>query len=74
MFPLLFLHHPGVVFLTKINTAVKAYWEHDGYDYPGAGYWYHHIHHIKYNVNFGSPAFPIDWLFGSYSPGFDVWE
>ena len=54
---------------TKLDLGFKAYWGHDGYAYPGTGDWYHHVHHVKFTVNFGTSNTPMDWIFGNYDPG-----
>ena len=74
IFPLLFWHHPMVVWIVKLDLAFKAYWGHDGYDYPGAGDWYHHVHHVKFSCNYGSSNLPFDWFFNMYETGEDVWD
>ena len=45
---------------------------HDGHDYPGQGNWFHTIHHIKINCNFGNRNAPFDWLFGTVDYGDDL--
>ena len=34
--PCLFLHHPLIIFIIKVDCTYKAILGHDGYDFPGA--------------------------------------
>jgi sterol desaturase/sphingolipid hydroxylase (fatty acid hydroxylase superfamily) len=69
LIPLFFFHHPLVIHVIKIDLTLSAVLGHDGYDFPGAGDWYHLIHHTKTNCNYGSPNAPFDVLFGSVDYG-----
>jgi len=67
--PLLFIHHPMLINLIKIDLTYAAVIDHDGHDYPGHGGWFHTVHHLKIKANYGSPSLPFDWLFGTHDPG-----
>ena len=72
--PCMFLHHPLMIYIVKLDLNLKAAFAHDGYDYPGHGRWFHYIHHRKFNCNFGTPNAPLDWLFGSYNTGEELYQ
>jgi len=42
---------------------------HDGYDKPCGGSLIHYLHHVKVNVNYGTPVVPFDKWFGTYDDG-----
>ena len=43
--PLLFYHHPLLIWIVKLHLTLAAILGHDGYEFPGAGDWVHYIHH-----------------------------
>ena len=63
--PLLFSHHPLMLNFVKIELTYSAVLGHDGHDYPAHGDWFHLVHHMKINCNYGSPAAPFDYIFGT---------
>ena len=65
MLPCLFFHHPIMINITKIEENLGAILGHDGFDFPGNGDWYHLIHHMKINCNYGNTMAPYDYLFGT---------
>ena len=69
LMPCFFYFHPVLIHLIKIELDISAYLGHAGYDKPGSGDWYHAIHHMKMDCNYGTPAFPLDWLFGTLNYG-----
>ena len=46
---------------------VCAWLGHGGFDFPGSGNYYHHIHHTAFDANFGTDNVPIDWLLGTFA-------
>ena len=69
--PCFFKHHPIFMNIIKIDLTLSAVLGHDGHDFPGAGNFYHYLHHTKINVNFGTPNSPFDYFFGSLDRGED---
>ena len=63
--PCFFKHHPALINFVKIENTLSAVLGHDGHDFPGSGDYWHMVHHIKINCNYGSRMAPFDWLFGS---------
>ena len=72
--PLFFCHPSMALTVIYIDLTLRAVLGHDGYDYPGSSNWYHYLHHTKYNVNYGTPNAPFDWLFGSFDFGIEDWK
>lgn len=69
---LLFNHHPIIINVCKIDLNYAAILGHDGYEYPGHGDWFHSVHHMKINCNYGSANAPFDWLFNCVDFGTDI--
>jgi sterol desaturase/sphingolipid hydroxylase (fatty acid hydroxylase superfamily) len=63
--PCLFWHHPLLINIVKIELVISAVVGHDGHDFPGNGNWFHYLHHTKIDCNYGTPAAPLDYLFGT---------
>ena len=63
--PCFFYHHPAIINFMKIELTLSAVLGHDGHDFPGSGDWWHQVHHLKINCNYGSKNAPFDYLFGS---------
>lgn len=72
LLPLMFIHHPIMYNLVKIDLNYAAVLGHDGHEYPAHGDWFHYIHHVKVKGNYGSPNCPFDWLFGTVDNGDDI--
>jgi len=73
MVPCLCLHHPIMIVILKLFCFIAASIGHDGYDYPGVGAWFHYCHHKLYNCNYGNENCPLDWLFGNFVDGVDLY-
>lgn len=61
--------HPWLVLYGKIVLLVDAMLGHDGFDDPGAGKYFHQLHHAHFEVNYGTIPVPMDLLFGTFSDG-----
>ena len=51
---------------TAFDCAIGAMLSHDGFQWPGSGDYYHTLHHLHFDCNYGNPQIPFDWLFGTY--------
>ena len=60
--------HPTIFLAILIDDAVGAWFGHGGFVFPGTGDYFHHIHHMTFDCNYGNPQCPIDWLVGSFAP------
>ena len=69
LLPLMFIHHPFLILFVKIDRCWGATFSHDGHDFPGFGDWFHSLHHIKVQGNYGTANAPFDWLFGTVDYG-----
>ena len=63
LIPIFFSHHPIMINVIKVDLVLAAVLGHDGHDFPLAGDWYHLIHHMESNCNYGSALCPFDYLF-----------
>ena len=63
----LFRCHPAIPLAIMIDAGVGAWLGHGGFDFPGSGNYYHHIHHMTFDANFGTDNVPIDWLLGTFA-------
>jgi sterol desaturase/sphingolipid hydroxylase (fatty acid hydroxylase superfamily) len=61
--------HPFHFWMNKIHADISPLSGHDGHDMPAGGSYFHHIHHAKYEYNYGTPMVPMDKLFGTYADG-----
>lgn len=55
--------------MNKLHADISPLPGHDGHDAPAGGSFFHHIHHAKYDYNYGTPLVPFDKLFGTYADG-----
>ena len=72
--PLLFTHHPLMLFFIKVDLSYKAILGHDGYDFPGASNLNHFIHHTEYDCNYGTSNAPFDLIFDTFNDGSVKWR
>lgn len=72
--PCIFMHHPILIWIVKIDLVLRAIIGHDGYSFPGSGDWTHYVHHVKFDCNYGSANCGMDWLFATYDDGEDLWK
>lgn len=70
---MVFSLHPFHFWMNKLHADISPLPGHDGHDQPAGGSYFHHIHHAKYEYNYGTPLVPLDKLFGTYSDG-SKWE
>jgi len=62
-------HHPMHLYLGLFHKLIAPLAGHDGYATPGGDGYFHFLHHKYFEVNYGSPAVPLDRIFGSFSDG-----
>lgn len=62
-------HHPIHIYFTMLYTRISPISGHDGYDKPAGGSLVHYLHHLKVNVNYGTPVVPFDAWFGTLDDG-----
>eukprot|EP00759_Apiculatamorpha_spiralis_P003953 PhF_6_TR12244/c0_g1_i2/m.19387 len=60
--------HPLCAIATIVDCAVGAWLGHDGFFSPGAGDYFHYLHHKLFDGNYGagSPFMPLDEWFGTH--------
>eukprot|EP00036_Acanthoecidae_sp_10tr_P010849 CAMPEP_0182926030 /NCGR_PEP_ID=MMETSP0105_2-20130417/10789_1 /TAXON_ID=81532 ORGANISM="Acanthoeca-like sp., Strain 10tr" /NCGR_SAMPLE_ID=MMETSP0105_2 /ASSEMBLY_ACC=CAM_ASM_000205 /LENGTH=314 /DNA_ID=CAMNT_0025063903 /DNA_START=55 /DNA_END=999 /DNA_ORIENTATION=- len=73
LLPMVWSLHPFHFWMNKIHADISPLPGHDGHDSPAGGSYFHHIHHAKYEYNYGTPMVPFDKLFGTYQDG-SKWE
>ncbi len=66
---LAFKCHPTIAIGCLVDLSVAAWISHDGFQWPGSGAWYHILHHLYYEGNYGNPLVPFDYLFGTFIEG-----
>lgn len=59
--------HPAVFLAIILDLGIAAHIGHSGYVFPGTGDYYHHIHHMTFDANFGNPNVPLDFLMGTFA-------
>jgi len=59
--------HPIIALGIIVDCAMGAWIGHDGHVYPGAGDFYHTLHHMHFDCNYGSPHIPLDYLSGVFA-------
>jgi len=69
LLPLVFQLHPFHFWMNKLHADISPLPGHDGHDKPAGGSYFHHIHHWKFEYNYGTPMVPMDKLFGTYADG-----
>jgi len=69
LIPFFFGAHPIAFMTTKIDLWLGAMIGHDGFGFPGGGGYFHYLHHENFEINYGEPTVPLDWLFGSFGTG-----
>jgi sterol desaturase/sphingolipid hydroxylase (fatty acid hydroxylase superfamily) len=63
-----------MIYIVKLDLNLGAALGHDGYDYPGSGDWFHYVHHRKFNKNFGTYNAFLDYVFGSFDTGEELYQ
>lgn len=58
--------HPAIPLGCMIDCAVGAWLGHDGFRWPGAGDYFHQLHHEHFDCNYGAQHVPIDKWLGTY--------
>ena len=58
--------HPCIVIGCLVDCAVGAWLGHDGFQSPGAGDYFHYLHHAHFDCNYGATHVPFDYLFGTF--------
>jgi lathosterol oxidase len=61
--------HPIHFYFTLIYARLSPISGHDGFDKPAGGSLVHYLHHLKVNVNYGTPVVPFDRWFGTLDDG-----
>lgn len=65
--------HPVIPAAIVIDAGIAAWLGHTGFVFPGTGDWYHNVHHMFFDANYGTPNVPIDWFLGTFSAtGYDI--
>jgi sterol desaturase/sphingolipid hydroxylase (fatty acid hydroxylase superfamily) len=72
--PLLLPLHPIHFLFQTIYSRLSPIAGHDGYDKPAGGSIEHYLHHVKTNVNYGTPVMPMDKWFGTHDDGSEFRE
>ena len=52
-----------------VDCGVGAWLGHDGFQWPGSGDYFHHLHHKHFDCNYGASHVPMDQLFGTFAGG-----
>ena len=50
-----------------IDCAVGAWLGHDGFQWPGSGDYFHQLHHMHFDCNYGAMHVPIDKWLGTFA-------
>ena len=61
-----FACHPAIFLGCVIDCAVGAWLGHDGFQWPGSGDYFHQLHHMFFECNYGAMHFPIDKWLGTF--------
>eukprot|EP01083_Nonionella_stella_P082578 227943_1 len=73
LFPLILgvKQHFFHVITHKFSSLLTPIISHDGFDDPGAGSYFHYLHHKHFDCNYGTTSFlcNFDKLFGTYEDG-----
>jgi len=59
--------HPVVFLQCIVDCAVGAWLGHDGFQWPGSGDYFHQLHHMHFNCNYGAMHVPIDKWMGTFA-------
>merc|ERR1711981_1003045 len=59
--------HPAIVLGCIIDCAVGAWLGHDGFQWPGSGDYFHQLHHMHFDCNYGAAHVPMDQFFGTFA-------
>ena len=62
-----FFFHPAITVACIIDCAVGAWLGHDGFQWPGSGDFFHHLHHENFDCNYGAMHVPIDKWLGTFA-------
>jgi len=65
--PVAFGLHPVHALAVIVDCGMGAWLGHDGFQWPGAGDYFHLLHHAHFDCNYGAIHVPLDWLFGTYA-------
>jgi len=66
LIPVAFGLHPMFAVATILDCAIDAWLSHDGFQWPGSGSYFHELHHLHFDGNYGGMHVPLDWLFGTF--------
>ena len=69
LLPLAVTCHPVHLYFALLYPRISPIGGHDGYDKPAGGSLIHYLHHLKINVNYGTPVVPFDRWFGTFDDG-----
>ncbi|KAL6040280.1 Fatty acid hydroxylase domain-containing protein [Balamuthia mandrillaris] len=69
LLPLFFVLHPIHFLANKLHADFAPLGGHDGHDEPGGGAYFHYLHHMHFECNYGTPVVPLDNLFGTFEDG-----
>mmetsp|Transcript_15181 Transcript_15181/g.23014 ORF Transcript_15181/g.23014 Transcript_15181/m.23014 type:complete len:348 (+) Transcript_15181:38-1081(+) len=58
--------HPTIALGCIIDCGVGAWLGHDGFQWPGSGDYFHQLHHLHFDCNYGAGHVPLDWWFGTF--------
>ena len=59
--------HPALVVGAIVDLGMAAWIGHDGFVWPGGGDYYHELHHLHFDCNYGAPHVPLDYIFGVFA-------
>eukprot|EP00325_Prymnesiales_sp_UTEX-LB-985_P011321 CAMPEP_0174759824 /NCGR_PEP_ID=MMETSP1094-20130205/108464_1 /TAXON_ID=156173 /ORGANISM="Chrysochromulina brevifilum, Strain UTEX LB 985" /LENGTH=326 /DNA_ID=CAMNT_0015965765 /DNA_START=49 /DNA_END=1029 /DNA_ORIENTATION=- len=60
-----FQQHPLHLYVGLFYKLIAPLAGHDGYESPAGDGYFHFLHHKYFECNYGSPAVPLDMLFGT---------
>ena len=59
--------HPAIFLGIILDCGIAAWLGHAGFVFPGTGDYYHHLHHMTFDCNYGTPNVPLDYWMGTFS-------
>jgi len=63
--------HPTIFLGCVMDCAVGAWLGHDGFQWPGSGDYFHQLHHMYFECNYGAMHVPMDKWLGTFCAGKD---
>ena len=57
--------HPVIPLAIVIDCGFGAWLGHGGFIFPGTGDYFHNIHHLMFDANYGTINIGLDWVFAA---------